>query len=396
MPGVLGGKEMSARRRILVRAKGLVFLSFIVFFSLLIYNTSLYLTPNADADCDCNFCHGDPHGPGWLGCGACHGFPPATASHQKHFQSGQLYQKYGDTSITKDFDSFSTAYIMSCGNCHPLDNAKHRNGSVEVELYNANAPAGSLKAKNLPSASYAPGGTVYYDDKGLPYTLGTCSGVYCHSYNSWTSNGPTADQGCDAFIPPNLVTTRNYRQPVWGATLTCSGCHGNPPLTQYPANDGGIGDSHQWIDDWGYGNLHAFNHGFDPVRCSYCHNDTTVWQTPCSDPAYTSEGSCTTNGGTWFYTRDSITDVTTMNNVPIQNYSKHVNGTVDVAFDKVTSFPYRTPYSLASASYDPSTKTCSNVSCHQNQTSVPWGASYKYYSWMTGECNRCHHIGYCP
>jgi len=357
------------------KVKVAVLLSISALFLFLLFFSGMGQT-EAD-DCGCNACHAVVgHGEGWKGCATCHGNPPATASHLKHFGLSTLYEPYGDTSITENFTS-GQYYAMSCGNCHPMDGTKHRNGTVEVELYNAAASPGSLKAKNPASANYTPGGTIFYDDKGLPYTLGTCSNVYCHSYNTWTSNGPTVYQGCNAYIPSNLVTTRNYSQPTWGGnSLTCSGCHNNPPLTAYPANDGGIGDSHQWIDDWGYGNLHMYNHGYEPIGCMYCHNDTT------RELNYT-----------WVRTP---MDVTTMGDVAIYSYSKHVNGTVDVSFDTVNTFPYRTPYNLLTASYDAPTKTCSNVSCHQNQTSVPWGASYKYYMDMSGECDRCHGFGYCP
>ncbi len=353
------------------RVKVTVLLAVTVFFLLFLFFSGTRQT--GAQDCDCNACHaGVNHGAGWRGCATCHGFPPATGSHLKHFtDSGNIlgnYQTYGDTSIAGDYyqtpDAPAPSYLMGCGNCHPIDKAKHQNGTVDVELYSAASPEGSLKAKNPSDAAYNP-------------VLHTCSSVYCHSYNTWTSNGPTADQGCDAYIPSNLVTTRNYSQPIWGGgSLTCSGCHNNPPLTAWPANDGGIGDSHQWIDDWGYGNLHMFNMGFDPIGCIYCHNSTT------REINYTWDRS--------------PMDVTTMGDVAIYDYSRHVNGMVDVAFDKVNSFPYRTPYNLLAAAYEPSTKTCSNVSCHLNQTSVPWGASYKYYGNMTGECNRCHEYGYCP
>ena len=64
---------------------------------------------------------------------------------------------------------------------------------VDVELYNPLAPAGSLKALNPASAAYVAGGTVFMDSRGLSYTKGTCSSVYCHSYNDWTTTAPIPD-----------------------------------------------------------------------------------------------------------------------------------------------------------------------------------------------------------
>jgi predicted CxxxxCH...CXXCH cytochrome family protein len=81
--------------------------------------------------------------------------------------------------------------------------------------------------------------------------------------------------------------------------------------------------------------------------------------------------------------------VATLSEVPIYNYARHVNGLADVAFDRVNTFPFTTPYSLANAAYDPATKTCSNISCHRGQTSVIWGTPYRWY-YDPYECNRCH------
>lgn len=313
---------------------------------------------------NCMTCHSHRDGMK-ASCNGCHDSPPNTGSHVKHFGGALSDVAYGSTSITQDFTATSSVYIMNCGNCHPLDLSFHNNGSVDVELYNALSPAGSLKAKNPASASYTPGGTVFTDSRGINYTLGTCNNVYCHSYNDWTTPGGVPEG--TSSPPANLVTTRYYRTVTWGNSLTCSGCHGNPTTTSYPANDGGSGDSHQWIDNSGYGNLHMFNHGFAPISCRYCHNDT-VRQV-----------------NTW---SRNASDVTTMGDVPIYNNSKHVNGTPDVAFDTANTFPYNTPYSLAGASYNSGTKTCSNVSCHRNETSVIWGTPYRWY--YSAECNRCH------
>jgi len=334
------------------------------------------------ADCDCGSCHGDQHGPNWQGCATCHGNPPATGSHVTHFGTDTIAGQYGDTRITQDFDPNNlSSYQIGCGNCHPLDNTQHRNGTVNVELYNAASPAGSLKAKNLASASYTPGGTTFNDVNGLPYTLGTCNGVYCHSYNAWTTPGgvptPWPQNQNDPPVPPNTVTTKYYQTPQWGgASLTCSGCHGNPPRTNYLTNAGGSGDSHSWLDDYAYEDLHGWNMGYWwPVNCRTCHNDTVQEASPWSR-------------GTWSEAGLSWYDVALYGDVPINNYSKHVNGTADVAFDKVNPLVYTDTLSLADASYYAPTKTCSSVACHRAETSVTWGTPYRF--WDSTECNRCH------
>jgi len=307
------------------------------------------------------------------GCDGCHGAPPATASHLKHFGGAVSQAGYGDLRIAQNFTANAASYIIGCGNCHPMDMSKHRNGVVDIELYNQQATAGSLKARNPESAGYVAGPSVNTDSNGIPYTEGTCSNVYCHSYNDWTTTA--AIPADDPNWQDKVVVTRKYKSATWGgATLDCSGCHGNPTQTSYPANDGGAGDSHAWIDSYGYGNLHTFNMAADPVSCSYCHNDTVKLKNS--------------------FTRDYM-DVTVLGDVPIHNFSKHVNGSNDVAFDTQKPFVYyssssHVSMSLAGATYTPATKTCSNVSCHMQETTVKWGTPYRIYY---DACDKCHGYG---
>jgi predicted CxxxxCH...CXXCH cytochrome family protein len=309
---------------------------------------------------------------GTLGCDGCHDCPPATASHLKHYGGTIAQAGYGNTGIAQDITANSAYYIMNCGNCHPMDKAKHGNGIVDIELHNPLAPAGSLKALNPASAAYVAGNTVFTDSRGMSYTKGACSNVYCHSYNSYTTSAPIPDS--DPNWESKVIKTRIYKDITWGSVpLTCSGCHGNPTQTSYPGNDGGAGDSHSWIDSDGFQNLHTYNMGSTaPISCSYCHNDTIKQLN-----TFTADGM-----GNW-----------TLSNVPISNFSKHVNGRNDVAFDKLNPFVYNTYYggsgtmSLANATYDPATKNCSNVSCHINQTTVKWGTPYR---WYYNECDVCH------
>jgi predicted CxxxxCH...CXXCH cytochrome family protein len=317
----------------------------------------------------CTECH-NQHSVVASGCDGCHGAPPATASHLKHFGGSVSQAGYGDLRIAQDFTANSTGYIIGCGNCHPMDMTKHRNGVVDIELYNPQATAGSLKARNPASAGYVTGPQIITDNKGIPYTEGTCSNVYCHSYNDWTTTA--AIPADDPNWQDKVVVTRKYKSATWGgAALGCSGCHGNPTQTSYPTNDGGAGDSHAWIDSYGYGNLHTFNMAADPVSCSYCHNDTVTQKNT--------------------FTRNNM-DVTVLGDVPITNFSKHVNGNNDVAFDTQKQFVYyssssHVSMSLAGASYAPAAKTCSNVACHMKETSVKWGTPYRVYY---DACDKCH------
>jgi predicted CxxxxCH...CXXCH cytochrome family protein len=347
----------------------------------------------------CDLCHQDGSGnpasseykDGWsdpdfvLACGSCHAIPPSSGNHAGHFGAHASLPDdvvYGDLRITADFAAgqVSSVNLIGCGNCHPLDKAFHGNQTWgDMELANAAAPADSLKARS-PNGAY-------------DQNTDTCSNVYCHSANSWTTDGsvpmPWPDDlaGWDGTpprpLPPNVVTTRVYQDVTWGiptGLLTCNGCHANPPQTSAPDNDGGAGDSHYWVDPYGYENMHVYNISFAPLGCRTCHYDTVhEWDA--------------TQGQGWDV--DPVTNRRYYKDVAIYDKAKHVNGSVEVSFDTVNNFTYvstwsgrTTPIDLSLASFNPATKTCSTVECHKQETAVTWGLPYRW--WDDTECDRCH------
>lgn len=377
------GIRKTGKERFLIIMKGFALLLVFTLFALiagLMASTSSIAQTAA-----CSSCHGvGPHGPDWAGgCSTCHDSPPQTGTHLTHYGSAPLaILLYSSTSIT----STDGAYRFGCGNCHPLDFAKHNNGTVDVELYNANSPAGSLKAKNPSNAAYVPGSTASaYVSKisggnSFSYSNGTCNNIYCHSGYTVTS-GPVGDplvamDPIPTYDPYTVTYSRVYKTtPQWGTSGTfsaCTECHEFPLTTSAPSVQAGVGDSHQWIDDYGYGNLHAYNMGFDPISCRTCHYGIV------------------TQANTWI----RANDVTIYDAVPLASRKLHVNGTRDVILDTVNPVTYASAYSgttimsLASATYAPATKTCSTVACHQQQTSVQWGKPYRW--WDSTECNLCH------
>ncbi len=288
--------------------------------------------------------------------------------------------QYGDTGVSNT----DTTYRFGCGNCHPLDATKHNNGTVDVELYNPSAPAGSVKSMNPASAAYTPGIVTFtYPSKiagGRPFTYsnGTCNNLYCHSGKS-VSSGPvglpigTDQYGNPVYDPYTVTYSRTYKAtPQWSTTgtmTTCAECHPFPLTTSYPSVQAGAGDSHQWIDDYGYGNLHAYNMSYDPLSCRTCHYGAI------------------TAANTW--SRDFM-DITTYDPVPLASLRFHVNGSPNVVFDTANPVTYGTAkYNLSGAAYDPTTRTCSNVACHLQQTRVTWGSPYRWWLDST-ECNVCH------
>jgi len=362
--------------------------------------TMQYVYAPSGGSCTNTSCHATAEGARIWGaqpddCNGCHESPPNTPSHTKHFSGTALQASYTSVSIAGDT---SAGYLFNCANCHPRDmDIYHRDGFVQVELYDPTAPEGTVKALNPPEATYLSGGEVLFDGRNYPYTNGTCSSVYCHSYTSFTTptdctfTNESGSRYCDDYATANLAATRVYRDVQWNSQLPadCSGCHANAPRTDYTTNDGMTGDSHAWGNPWGYEQGHFNKEWFDmnPITCSTCHNDTVKvqaawWRTP--SPYYTHFSS-----------------------VPIASHAKHVNGRNDVSFDQTRSFALSrtdwfgnmttTYWPLSAAAYAPETKTCSNVSCHIGQASVKWGKTYRGYKAWSGidyVCWECHNSGY--
>jgi predicted CxxxxCH...CXXCH cytochrome family protein len=337
-------------------------------------------------------------GGGGGACGDCHDVPPTSGAHLAHYgdTSKPPLAAYGDLKVLADYRPAGAGYYMfGCGNCHPIDPSKHMDGVVEVELADAAAPAGSLKARAALGATYAGG---------------TCSGVYCHS------------SGQEA---PAYATT-----PAWtsGATLGCSGCHDNPP--RYPSGGAGTATANSHLvladDGWELGHFaglpgpwHVSYHGAwiagrdaAPITCQACHYET-------ADPAATGPSGFYWLDTTGNYRLDvagadasRLTTAAWLNTQCATCHApggaapagqgrvlplRHVNGTRDVVFDPRTAIgslpgypgapaaPATAPYwavlsdgsvfsaAPGSATYDPATKTCSNAACHLKQTAVRWG-----------------------
>ncbi|MCP4540189.1 MAG: cytochrome c3 family protein [Chloroflexi bacterium] len=300
-------------------------------------------------------------------CDSCHGAPPPTGAHIAHTGAGAVgYDLIG--SLATDTD-----YAYGCGECHPTDFSQHQNGIVEVDLASGSALPGSIKAMNAATASFAGG---------------SCSGVYCHSALQ-VASGPVGlplDDGGGNYIfdehmnltydPYTITETRVFLgTPAWngGQITTCTACHEFPLTTSYPSVEAGVGNSHQWIGADGFGNLHAWNMGFDPLSCRTCHYGEV------------------TEANTW--TR--VGDASFYDPVPLASRVVHANGEYDVAFDTINDAVYDgwsglTVHELDGAAYDPIEKACTNVGCHLEQNYVQWGTPYR---WETNECDLCHRYG---
>jgi predicted CxxxxCH...CXXCH cytochrome family protein len=355
-------------------------------------------------------------GGGGGACGACHAVPPATGAHLAHYGDASVppLAAYGDLKLLADYRPAGAAYYMfGCGNCHPIDPARHLDGVVQVELWDAAAPAGSLKARASPAAAYAGG---------------SCAGVYCHSSGQES---------------PVFAATPGWSS---GAKLGCGGCHGDPP--RYPSGGAGSSTANTHLvladDGWELGHYaglpgpwHVSSHGAPaagkdaaPIGCQACHFRTAdptatgpsgfYWlgtggdyrlDLPGADPARLTSTA-------WLDTQCATCHSPTAlpggpgRVLPLH----HVNGARDVDFDPRTAIgslpgypgaptdPATAPYwvklsggtvwsaSLAGASYDRATKTCSTVPCHLQQTSVRWGL----VPVGVVSCDYCHQLAGVP
>lgn len=311
-------------------------------------------------------------------CTKCHAIP-SDASHKIHSPSGIFQPVYGDQGYTYQYAKNFREYGFNCGNCHPVDLAKHGNGTVEIELFSMAAKG--LKKLNSPNSSY--------DMKTR-----TCSGTYCHSSGS-------------------IKSFEDYKKtPEWGSffgELKCQGCHGTPP-SYY--NSKGRENSHfntergsghllgiHWDSTKGHTKESLSDKRSSDMGCSTCHYETV---TEDVDTTFVDRVSglftcsrCHDNQNVAGKNRTGV----------ISNKALHVNGIAEVSFKPVkfkTSAQLSTvpagwrrigqigePMThdesikeLNSAQYIREEKKCLNVACHLLGKEVRWGDAV--------ECDSCH------
>jgi predicted CxxxxCH...CXXCH cytochrome family protein len=352
-----------------------------------------------------------------LTCDGCHGAPPDTGAHRAHARPPSLATvAYGAVTVLEDVAGPGAdpgPYAFGCGQCHPLDAARHLDGVVEVDLSPAGAPAGSLKARNQAGAAY---------DRAS----GSCAGVACHSSGQ-------ASPPAGAF----------RATPGWRSAghLGCAGCHDLPPRSASGGPGAPDANSHLQLQadgyEWGHfgglpGPWHGSKHGVAPgtqdaapMTCQACHAGTVdpagagpsgfYWLNTGGD--YTLPGgllgyACTTCHGAAGGPPAGAGGVLAL---------RHVNGRPDVEFDRRTDLPALAwlppapdrptrPYwvrpatlslptpldgglegqtlslRLDGAAWDPASKTCSSVACHLFQSSVTWGTPHQGFT----ACASCH------
>jgi predicted CxxxxCH...CXXCH cytochrome family protein len=392
-------------------------------------------------------------------CYSCHGAPPQTGAHLAHALPVDVDGLvYGDLRILEDVATGGVRYAFGCGHCHPLDPAAHEadlgnDGLPDVVLTPPAQPVAgdAIKRRNAPQAAWDPAtGTcsgVYCHSSGLaapdapldyrttpawtaaPGTLG-CDG--CHG------NPPRYRSAGSASAAPNSHLQLAGDGWEWGH-------YAGLPGAWHPAGSkhgGGLG--------W------AGESAAAPITCQTCHFATVdpgnvkaggfyyldtqgsyAIDGPEADPArkesldWQSSQCATCHDGVRAHVGAGKV-------LPL----RHVNGRADVVFDPRPTLPsyypgtglprlapaapiapyYVWPFnvrvdaaalppgvevreasdgtsvlavSLEHASYDPATRTCSNVGCHLERQAyadagsvkpLRWGDAYEFY-WA---CNYCH------
>ena len=147
-----------------------------------------------------------------------------------------------------------TGYAFGCGNCHPVNPARHpeRHGWT-IELYDP------TRRRLAQGAEPADGG-VHAGRHGasrhstLPYTLGTCANVYCHSGPTYATPNVVPAPGVDfpftgypvVYPAYTLNVARSYQRLTWGgaappAAAAATACPFAPPA---PRRQAMAGQSH--------------------------------------------------------------------------------------------------------------------------------------------------------
>lgn len=348
-------------------------------------------------------------------CGKCHGAPPTTNNHAKHFT------EFGAT-------------ISTCQKCHPdhaAESAKFQHatsaasGGRNLSITFAGAPNGAgsyTGSTRLAYPSYlAPGGT-----------FGSCSATYCHSVVTQTwGGGPIA---CGSCHPANSTLagkhSTHYQSAAVGdktganaSTTTayiyeCGACHFHAPHADGPVNASqtaqiffnsttagagsyvpGATSAADAASNFNYtngtctntychsngagnpGNNASFTWTSAPgtLGCNGCHNYTTAIGPAMATGKHTKHTAGTV--GNYSYSCAKCHLATTTDGATIIDKSKHVNKTKDVAIE-FNGF-LRTTWWNGSQ--------CVNTYCHGDGTSfsIPPASTV---AWSDGPrtCSSCH------
>jgi predicted CxxxxCH...CXXCH cytochrome family protein len=246
-------------------------------------------------EAECQGCHGDNGtAPGYQRCVVCHGVPPPTGAHGRHLALAGL--------------------AITCDTCHAgagIDHAdRHRDGTVDVAL----------------------------DPRlGGSFAAGSCSGVSCHGIGTprWLTD---TSLGCTACHDPQGTVAIGPRSGQHASHIArgfvCSTCHAAPPPTHFNGRldnpTGIVPDGGAYRDDTPNGYVLPGTSGSCSGLGSPCHGGNAHWSqgegceachgTPTS-PSHPRHVSAADTHSPCSYCHASWP-------------AEHVNGRVDVVFDR--------------------------------------------------------------
>ncbi|NVN98044.1 MAG: CxxxxCH/CxxCH domain-containing protein [Geobacteraceae bacterium] len=263
-------------------------------------------------------------------CSSCHQTPPTDGAHGKKHG---LY--YGTDQA-------------SCTKCHP-----DHQSNLDHALESGKRPLNVQFSGTNMQGRYTSGSTGYpnYLPSQNPARNGTCTAIYCHS------DGRGG--------PPTIA-------PRWSDpnSTKCFSCHKGASGDSTQANCVSIQGA--WSsarnictpDVTMSSNGHHRLVGPQWIRkypCTYCHNQSVA-------EVFDANGKITGDGGIRFV-----------------NFStRHVNGTVNVAIASQWNV-----VGLPPASFNSTTKACTNLYCHSDGTAIPEDIRQIGWSEKT-DCNSCH------
>ncbi len=381
-----------------------------------------------NASLKCTDCHSHATGFKGQGCDSCHGYPPTldvanggpsglvsnsgvtgsttAGAHDKHVNtkgyeclichlnsvgSGAEHNNGDPKSITLGFSLFGGAYLG--GIYDGQSGVNYDNSEVNTTVLST----GSASCDNIYCHGKLPNGTIWGGGKNTaPSWDGsvTCSSChdaggalsdlsYKHSNHTDADRHAVACEKCHTQTATGSTSIKNESYHVnntkdiifsAGGTYTsgdksCS--------TTYCHSDGSGGSPNVEVS-WD-----------DPIEmeCDSCHNGRPGSETP----EMVSNGHNRLVSSNWvrqykcYYCHDDTMD--SSNN--IKDFSKHVNETKDVVTNSnwyITGSPDPT--------YDSGTKTCDNIYCHSDGTTV--NPEIKSVAWTDSKmsCNSCH--GHAP
>ena len=367
------------------------------------------------SNCSNVSCHFNTTTPAWgtstpINCFGCHSLAQlmASGSHSKHISNSLIPTMYNYTSNR----STAVEYDFGCSNCHPVAASNHMNGAVNVTLKKDEAGIGVLRTKN--SATAAGIGVVNSGINGTTKTNVVCTAAYCHSNGNsaalvyastpnWYGGSFTGDKcaNCHGNAPNNTIagSKSHYNNKFLGYTSTVGGHQIGIHAMKIYSSPGGLAKA---------GTVGSSSHGnagtSTTISCNICHYATVTTARNDSNAVCK---TCHVSGNT--------VGAQFGNQIAIANMSKHVNGTVDIAFQPVnvlskaqmrTASFNQSAYSSAwkrnvgykkngaydsaksalntASMWDSSTKTCSNIACHNGQ-SVKWNDNNG-----ATDCISCH------